>query len=229
MARTALSKVVSLYEQEAVLPSVIIRCAYGCSHIGVSTTYKRAVPRMVCSARVNRELQRRARSNGYSVMVSAEEHGLVNELVPHHRVVSGVVRDAQSNISVSAALKRTVLAREHRFIVNLHLLTIEALVQSKYQIDVLFTATRERHRLARARVCQSPERVVAPQRLLQTTQVQPRVRVADRVRSFISLVHDLVKRLIQGARVERHRNGACSVLRRKHQRSFGHVQKLFEP
>ena len=35
--------------------------------------------------------------NGYSVTVSAEGHGSVNELVPHHRVVSGVVRDAQTS------------------------------------------------------------------------------------------------------------------------------------
>ena len=58
-------------------------------------------PSDVCSARVNRELQRRARSNGYSVMVSAEpeEHGSVNELVPYHRVVSGVVSYAQTSAS----------------------------------------------------------------------------------------------------------------------------------
>ena len=55
-------------------------------------------PSDVCSGRMNRELQRRARSNGYSVMVSAEEHGSVNELVPHHRVVLDVVRDAQTSV-----------------------------------------------------------------------------------------------------------------------------------
>ena len=55
-------------------------------------------PSDVCSGRVSRELQRRARSNGYSVTVSAEEHGSVNELVPHHRVVSGVVMDAQTSV-----------------------------------------------------------------------------------------------------------------------------------
>ena len=35
--------------------------------------------------------------NGYSVTVSAEGHGSVNELVPHHRVVSCVLRDAQTS------------------------------------------------------------------------------------------------------------------------------------
>ena len=34
--------------------------------------------------------------NGYSVTVSAEEYLSVNERVPHHRVVSGVLRDAQT-------------------------------------------------------------------------------------------------------------------------------------
>ena len=34
--------------------------------------------------------------NGYSVTVSAESHGLVNERVSHHRVVLGVLRDAQT-------------------------------------------------------------------------------------------------------------------------------------
>ena len=37
-----------------------------------------------------------ARSNGYSVTVSAESHGLVIERVFHHRVVLGVLRDAQT-------------------------------------------------------------------------------------------------------------------------------------
>ena len=37
-----------------------------------------------------------ARSNGYSVMVSAEGHRSVNERVAHHRVVLGVLRDAQT-------------------------------------------------------------------------------------------------------------------------------------
>ena len=59
-------------------------------------------PSGVCSGRVNtRELQRRARSNDYSFMVSVEGHGSVNERVPHHRVVSGVVRDAQTSASRS--------------------------------------------------------------------------------------------------------------------------------
>ena len=35
--------------------------------------------------------------NGYSVTVSAEGHGSVNRLVPHHRVVSCVLRDAQTS------------------------------------------------------------------------------------------------------------------------------------
>ena len=35
--------------------------------------------------------------NGYSVTVSAEGHGSVNGLVPHHRVVSCVLRDAQTS------------------------------------------------------------------------------------------------------------------------------------
>ena len=35
-------------------------------------------------------------NNGYSVAVSAEEYRSVNERVPHHRVVSGVLRDAQT-------------------------------------------------------------------------------------------------------------------------------------
>ena len=36
------------------------------------------------------------RSNGYSCMVSAERNRLMNERVPHHRVASGVPRDAQT-------------------------------------------------------------------------------------------------------------------------------------
>ena len=54
-------------------------------------------PSDVCSARVNRELQRRARSNGYSTTVSAEGNRLMNKLVPHHRAVSGVPRDTQTS------------------------------------------------------------------------------------------------------------------------------------
>ena len=38
--------------------------------------------------RCTRRVRGGARSNGYSVMVSAESHGLVNERVSHHRVVS---------------------------------------------------------------------------------------------------------------------------------------------
>ena len=56
-------------------------------------------PSDVCSARVNRELQRRARSNGYSTTVSAEGNRLMNELVPHHRAVPGVPRDTQTSAS----------------------------------------------------------------------------------------------------------------------------------
>ena len=46
--------------------------------------------------RVTQSLQTRARSNGYSCMVSAEGNRLMNERVPHHRVVSDVLRDAQT-------------------------------------------------------------------------------------------------------------------------------------
>ena len=65
-------------------------------------------PSDVCSDRMNRELQRRARSNGYSFMVSVEGHGSVNERVPHHRVVSGVVRDAQTSASRSHTRVQTL-------------------------------------------------------------------------------------------------------------------------
>ena len=58
-------------------------------------------PSDVCSGRVSRELQRRARSNGYSVTVSAEGNRLMNERVSHHRVASGVHRDAQTSASRS--------------------------------------------------------------------------------------------------------------------------------
>ena len=54
-------------------------------------------PSNVCSDRINRELQRRARGNGYSVTVSTEGHGSVNERVLHHWVVSGVLGDAQTS------------------------------------------------------------------------------------------------------------------------------------
>ena len=37
-----------------------------------------------------------ARSNGYSVTVSVEGHGLANERVSYHRVVLGALRDAQT-------------------------------------------------------------------------------------------------------------------------------------
>ena len=52
----------------------------------------------VCSDRMNRELQTWARSNGYSRMVSVEGNRLMNERVSHHRVVSGVLRDAQTSV-----------------------------------------------------------------------------------------------------------------------------------
>ena len=41
-------------------------------------------------------MKRSSRSNGYSVTVSAEGHCLVNERMFHHRVVLGVLRDAQT-------------------------------------------------------------------------------------------------------------------------------------
>ena len=50
-----------------------------------------------------------ARSNGYSVMVSAESHGLVNERVSHHRVVLGVLRDAQTSASQSHKSVQTLV------------------------------------------------------------------------------------------------------------------------
>ena len=58
-------------------------------------------PSDVYSARVNREFQRRARSNGYSATVSAEGNHLMNERVSHHRVVPGVCRDVQTSASRS--------------------------------------------------------------------------------------------------------------------------------
>ena len=48
---------------------------------------------------MNKELQTRARSNGYSCMVSAEGDHLMNERVPHHLVVSGVLRYTQTPAS----------------------------------------------------------------------------------------------------------------------------------
>ena len=62
---------------------------------------KACSPSDVCSARVNRELQTRARSNSYSTTVSAEGNRLMSERVPHHRVVPGVRRDAQTSASRS--------------------------------------------------------------------------------------------------------------------------------
>ena len=50
---------------------------------------------------MNIELQRRAWSNGYSGMLSAEGNHLMNEPVSHHRVVLGVPRDAQTPASLS--------------------------------------------------------------------------------------------------------------------------------
>ena len=78
-----------------VPPSCSARCAQGCSNTGVSTAYKRADPRM-CSDQMHQTgASRSSEYNGYSVTVSAESHGLVNERVSHHRVVLGVLRDAQ--------------------------------------------------------------------------------------------------------------------------------------
>ena len=57
---------------------------------------------------MNRELQTRARSNGYSCMVSAEGNRLMNERVPHHRVVSGVLRDTQTSASRSHTSVQTL-------------------------------------------------------------------------------------------------------------------------
>ena len=63
------------------------------SHQSVQT-----LSRCVSDSDEHRELQTRARSNanGYSCMVSAEGNRLMNERVPHHWVVSGVLRDAQT-------------------------------------------------------------------------------------------------------------------------------------
>ena len=83
--------------RQQLYPRVLSGVPYECSNIGVSTTYKRAVPSDVCSAQVNRELQRRARSNGYSTTVSAEGYRLMNELVSHHRAVSDEPRDTQTS------------------------------------------------------------------------------------------------------------------------------------
>jgi len=46
--------------------------------------------------RMHQTVRGGARSNGYSVMVSAESHSLVNERVSYHRVVLGVLRDAHT-------------------------------------------------------------------------------------------------------------------------------------
>ena len=59
-------------------------------------------PSDVCSGWMSREFavwsysETRSTCNGYSVIVSAEGHGSVNELVAHHLVLSGVLRDAQT-------------------------------------------------------------------------------------------------------------------------------------
>ena len=49
------------------------------------------------SDRAHQTARREARSNDYSVTVSAESHGLVNERVSHHRVVLGVLMAAQTS------------------------------------------------------------------------------------------------------------------------------------
>ena len=53
-------------------------------------------PSNVCSIGCTRRCEEELESNGYSVMVSAEGHSLVNERVSYHRVVLGVLRDAQT-------------------------------------------------------------------------------------------------------------------------------------
>ena len=56
-------------------------------------------------------------SNGYSVMVSAEGHGLVNERVSYHRAVLGVLRDAQTRRNrphKSVQTLKCVLNRMHQ-------------------------------------------------------------------------------------------------------------------
>ena len=83
--------------------STIVRvgCAQGYSNIGVSAVNKRADP-LVCVIGSDEQsaesyTDTRARSNGYSTTVSAEGNRLMNERVSHHRVVSGVLRDAQTS------------------------------------------------------------------------------------------------------------------------------------
>ena len=88
-----------MMERAVVTPPGSVGCAYGCSDIGVSNNVQACSPSDVCSARMNRELQRRARSNSYSTTVSAEGNRLMNERVSHHRVVSDVRRDAQASAS----------------------------------------------------------------------------------------------------------------------------------
>jgi hypothetical protein len=58
-------------------------------HISVNTL-KCVLNPIGCTRRCEEELE----SDGYSVMVSAEGHSLVNEQVSYHRVVLGVLRDA---------------------------------------------------------------------------------------------------------------------------------------
>ena len=53
-------------------------------------------PSGVCRTQIVPQRTGELESNGYSVTVSAEEYRSVNERVPHHRVVSGVLRDAQT-------------------------------------------------------------------------------------------------------------------------------------
>ena len=50
-------------------------------------------PSYACSDRMNSR-----GSYGYSVTVSAEGHGSMNELVSHQQAVSSVLRDAQTDI-----------------------------------------------------------------------------------------------------------------------------------
>jgi hypothetical protein len=58
---------------------------------------------------MNRELQTRARSNGYSTTGSAEGNRLMNERVSHHRVVPGVRREAQTSAPRSHEIVQTLV------------------------------------------------------------------------------------------------------------------------
>ena len=53
-------------------------------------------PSDACRTRIVPQRTGELESNGYSTTVSAEGNRLVNERVHHHRVVQGVLRDAQT-------------------------------------------------------------------------------------------------------------------------------------